>query len=241
MLSEKLQSLPASDKPVVCILSGGLDSTILLYLLKKKYDTVYALSFDYNQRHNFELLCAKRSCNKLGVPFTKLPVGFYGDMLKDVSALASGDVEMPDIKDVLGDPQPVTYVPFRNMLFMTFALSFAEAMGAGHIFIGLQAHDLYMYWDTTMEFVDRLNSVAELNRMHPISIIAPFVELSKKEEIEIGNQLGVPYIDTWTCYAGPNEHGQACGTCPSCAERIKNFYEAGVKDPVSYNVKTPWE
>lgn len=253
MINDMLTGLPDTNKNVICILSGGLDSTILLYLLKKKYgDNVIALSFNYNQRHDYELKCATATCKKTNTPHQIIDIGFFGDVVANVSALSnSKNVDVPNIKDVLGEPQPVTYVPFRNLMFISIALGFAESNDATHVFIGLQAHDLYMYWDTTPDFVERVNSVANLNREHLISIEAPFVDLNKCDEIKIGNELGVDFGDTWTCYTGPcievdnnnfgHFHMLACGTCPSCAERIKNFMDADVKDPVEYKVKTPWD
>lgn len=232
------------DKNVAVILSGGLDSTILTYLLNNVYidGRLTAITFNYNQRHAYELECAARTCQKLNIPQKVIDIGFFGDLVSKVSALSNKkDVAVPNIKDVLGDPQPVTYVPFRNMMFLTLGLSFAEVNNASLLFIGLQAHDLYMYWDTTPEFVERFNHIAALNRQHTIQTCAPFVNLSKKEEIELALELEVPFEDTWTCYAGPDENGAACGKCPSCAERIKNFMDAGVKDPIPYAIDIPWK
>lgn len=242
-ISEVLKRLPGlNGKNKLCILSGGLDSTILLYLLKHKYkDNVLAFSVDYKQRHSIELEMAKKTCEELSVPHMVVPLHFYGDMISKVSSLSDSKiVEMPTIEDVLGQPQPVTYVPFRNLLFTTIALSFAEATQCDSIFIGLQAHDLYSYWDTTPEFIERLNKIADLNRENRIQIYAPFVNLNKKEEIIIGKELGVNFKNTWTCYTGPDENGQACSTCPSCSERIKNFMDAGLIDPIKYKNEIPW-
>lgn len=235
---------PTPPCKVISVLSGGLDSTILTYLLVDCYgaDNVIALSFNYNQRHNIELEKAKITCEKLGIVHKIIDIGFFGDLVSPVCALSDKKVvNVPKIQDVLGDPQPVTYVPFRNMLFLTLAMSFAETNKTGHVFIGLQAHDLYMYWDTTIEFLNKMNEIANLNRQHPIELHAPFVHKSKEEEINWGNSLKVPYEDTWTCYTGPNEKGEACGTCPSCAERIKNFMTSGTKDPINYAIPINWE
>lgn len=190
------------DKTAVVILSGGLDSTILTYLAHRYYgNKLIALSMDYNQRHIVELEKAKITTNKLNIYHQVLPINFFGDLVANVTALSNTrNVDMPNIKEVLGDPQPVTYVPFRNMLFLTLALSFAEANNAQFIYIGLQAHDLYQYWDTSPEFIENMNNVAKLNRKNPIEIRAPFVNLSKEEEINLGKHLNVPFEDTWTCF-----------------------------------------
>lgn len=243
ILNDVLNKLPENNgKKKICILSGGLDSTILLYLLNRKYqNNVVAFTVDYSQKHNIEMEMAKQSTRMLNIPHQIIPMAFYGDIISSVSALSNSEkVEMPTIDDILGDPQPVSYVPFRNMLFSTIAFSFAEAISADKIFIGLQAHDLYSYWDTSPEFIDRLNHIAELNRQNQIEIIAPFVDMSKKDEIIIGKQLNVPLQLTWTCYNGPDQEGRACGKCPSCSERIKNFIDAGLKDPLPYTIDVKW-
>jgi len=245
MIDEVLNRLPelSSGKRVVSVLSGGLDSTIVTYLLVKKYgaENVVALSFNYGQRHTVELEKAAITCSKLGIPHKLLDISFLGKVVENVSALSSsGNVEMPTIEDVLGEPQPVTYVPYRNMILFSIGLSFAESNNAQYVFNGLQAHDEYSYWDTTSEFTSRMNLVSELNRKNEVKVISPFVEFSKKDEILIGEELNVPYFDTWTCYRGEEGHG-ACGKCPSCSERIMNFAKAGIKDPLSYEVPIPWD
>jgi 7-cyano-7-deazaguanine synthase len=149
---------------------------------------------------------------------------------------------MPTIKDVLGDPQPKTYVPFRNMILNSLAFSFAESNKASHVFTGLQVHDEYGYWDTTQKFVDTMNAVASQNRTHKVSLVAPFSHLSKYDEIMIAKELDIPVLFnyTLTCY-NPNEKGESCGTCPSCAERIQNFAKAGMIDPIPYAIEIPWD
>ena len=245
MLKDVLDKLPElnAGKRVVSVLSGGLDSTIVTYTLVEKYgkDNVVALSFNYGQRQTVELEKAKLTCAKLGIVHHIIDIGFLGKVVEKVSALsATGKVEMPTIEQILGEPQPVTYVPSRNAILFFIAASFAESNDAQFIFNGLQAHDEYSYWDTTQEFVKRINSVAELNRKNLIKIISPFVEFSKKDEIQVGQELNVPFIDTWTCYTGDQGHG-ACGKCPSCSERIMNFAKAGIKDPIQYAMEIPWE
>ena len=245
MLKDVVANLPFLDtgKKVVSVLSGGLDSTIVTYTLVEKYgkDNVISLSFNYGQKQSIELEKAKTTCGKLGIAHHIIDISFLGKVVEKVSALSStGSVAMPTIEDILGEPTPKTYVPYRNQILFSIALAFAESNNAKYIFNGLQAHDEYSYWDTTQEFVKRMNSVSELNRKELIKIISPFVEFSKKEEIAVGNELNVPFIDTWTCYAGDNGHG-ACGKCPSCSERIMNFAKAGIVDPIKYEIEIPWE
>lgn len=227
---------------VVSILSGGLDSTILTYQLVKEFgaENVYALTFNYGQRHNIELTKAHLTCGKLGIPLREIDISFLGDVVAPVCSLSAGtEVEMPTIEDVLGDPQPPTYVPYRNMILNSIGFSFAESVGAERIYSGLQVHDEYGYWDTSHSFIDSMNIVSNLNRKNGITLWAPFADMSKAEEIKIGLELGVPFQDTWTCYRGEEGNG-ACGVCPSCSERIMNFAKAGLADPCPYEISIPW-
>lgn len=243
ILKMVLDNLEETNENIVCILSGGLDSTILTYLLVKKFGNkkIFPIIFNYNQRHSFEIEQAVITCDKLDLNYRVINIDFFGDLVSKVSALSNKkEIDMPNIRQVLGDPQPVTYVPFRNMLFITLALSYAESNDCNQVYIGLQAHDLYQYWDTSLEFVYRMNEVTRLNRKHEITIYAPFANFSKKDEILLGQQLNVPFEDTWTCYEGPNKNEEACGICPSCAERIKNFMDAKIKDPIKYSRKINW-
>lgn len=244
-LEQALQSLPETEHNVVSVLSGGLDSTIMTYILAKKYGKhrVFALSYDYGQKQKRELQMAAMTCNYLGgIKHKVLDLGILGDIVKDVSANIGGTkVAMPTIKDVLGDPQPKTYVPFRNMILNSLAFSFAEANKASHVFTGLQVHDEYGYWDTSQKFVDTMNAVASQNRTHKVELLAPFSHLSKEQEIRIAEELGNVRFDfTLTCY-DPDHEGRSCGKCPSCSERVANFAKAGVRDPIPYSIQLDWD
>lgn len=243
-MNEALSKLPDTEHNVVAVLSGGLDSTIMTYLLAKKYgaDRVFALSYNYGQKQKLELEMAAKTCDYIGVAHKVLDLGILGDIAKKISANIGGtDVAMPTIKDVLGDPQPKTYVPFRNMILNSLAFSFAEANKASHVFTGLQVHDEYGYWDTTQKFVDCMNAVADQNRTHKVKLEAPFSQLSKYDEIKIAQEMGgVKFEYTLTCY-NPDEHGNSCGVCPSCSERVANFIKAGVKDPIPYKPGIDWD
>lgn len=244
-LKDTLVSLPDTDKGVVVILSGGLDSSIATMLAVKKYgaNKVTALSFNYGQKQVAELDKAAQLTSTLGVAHKVLDIRYFGELVKPVSAnIAGTDVAMPTIKDVLGDPQPPTYVPFRNALLLTNAFAAAEVAGAEYVFCGLQVHDEYGYWDTSQAFVDSLNAMASHNRQKQIKVLAPFAHLNKKEEIQLAQEMGWEHLlgMTLTCY-NPDEHGHSCGTCPSCAERIMNFAKAGLADPVPYSRHINWE
>jgi 7-cyano-7-deazaguanine synthase len=219
-------------------LSGGLDSSVLTTFLAKHLgpENVYAISFNYNQRHDIELTKAQKTVAKLGVSHKIIDINFLGDLVSGVSAMVKGDVATPTMEDIIGDPQPVTYVPFRNLILASLTMSYAESVGATGIAMGIQNIDAYSYWDTTPAFAEALQNITNLNRKHLIQILTPFVNYTKVEEIELGNEIEVAFEDTHTCY-NPNEAGESCGVCPSCMERLAAFKKAGMVDPVPYQEK----
>ena len=228
---------------VLVVLSGGLDSSVVTMMLVDQYgrDHVKAVTFDYDQKQKIEVLKAKELCAVLYVKHTILDLRVLAEIAKPMSANISGtDIDMPNIKEVLGDPQPVTYVPFRNMILLSLALSHAEVQGCTKVYTGLQVHDEYGYWDTTQKFVDSMNSVATQNRQKRIEILAPFSQMSKADEIEIAIELGQFDLlkHTLTCYEPKGV--LSCGKCPSCAERIMNFMKVGRKDPIPYDIEIDW-
>ena len=218
------------------VLSGGLDSTAALRLSQEQYDEVEAISFDYKQKQRVELELAAKSCARLGVKHQVLDISFLNDINKGFSANTDSDMEMPTIEDVLGEPQPVTYVANRNMILMSIAASYAETRGIERIICGFQVNDTYGYHDTSPIFVQKLNDVLDENRTHKIKIIAPFVEMSKLDELkavmELDGNLDL-FATTITCY-NPDKEGKSCGVCPSCSERLNAFKQIGVKDPIAY-------
>ncbi len=228
---------------VLVVLSGGLDSSVASMMCVDKYgkDNVQAVTFDYNQKQKLEILKATTLCRCLEIEHTILDLSVLGTIAQPMSANISGTaVDMPNIKEVLGDPQPVTYVPFRNMILLSLAMSHAEVQGCNKVITGLQVHDEYGYWDTTQKFVDTMNNVASQNRTHSVSIEAPFSQMSKAEEIEVAIELGQFDLlkHTLTCY--DPQGVLSCGECPSCAERIMNFMKVGRKDPVPYVKDINW-
>ena len=230
-------------KKIALSLSGGLDSTTLLYCLVKKYgeENVFALSFDYGQKQYYELEKAELSCANLGVAHRIADLSYLGDISSAVSSNIRGStIAVPTIREVLGEPQPVTYIPFRNLQFTAILLAFAEANGCEAVALGIQATDLYGYWDTTEAFVQAMQNICDLNRKTKIQLVTPFVTLTKTDEIQIGNEIGVDYSNTLTCY-DPNEDGESCGKCATCSERIKAFATVGVMDTVTYSRHLDWD
>lgn len=244
-LNDALNRLPETDKKVVITHSGGLDSSTAVVLAVEKYgaENVISVGFNYGQKQSVELERATDLCSALGVERHVLDLGILGDVVRSVSAnIAGTDVEMPTIKDILGNPQPPTYVPFRNMVIFSLTAAFAEAKGANKIICGLQVHDEYSYWDTTQRFVDSINNIYNQNRSWPVELIAPFSDLSKTQELELLEELGKTdlLVNSLTCY-NPDEQGRSCGNCPSCAERIHAFMNIGKPDPITYQIDIPWK
>lgn len=221
------------EKAVV-LLSGGLDSSTALYLAKSEGYELHAISFDYGQRHSKELECAKAVAKKAGVVSHKivsLNLGEWGgSSLTDMSmTVEDGNTDRTDI--------PMTYVPARNMVFLSVAASMAEAIGAQHIFIGVSEVDYSGYVDCRQVFIDAMEKAINLGTVmgaeqgKKITIHAPFVSMTKAEEIKLGEKLGVDFGLTWSCYRGGE---RPCGTCDSCLLRAKAFKEAGVIDTSIY-------
>jgi 7-cyano-7-deazaguanine synthase len=217
-------------KRAVILLSGGLDSAVTLWLAKSEGYELYTLSFDYGQRHNKEINAAAKIAELAGVESHRLVSinmdQWGGSSLTDKSIeVEDGDVNRTDI--------PVTYVPARNMVFLSIAASFAEAVEAQNIFIGVSQVDYSGYVDcretfiTAMENAINQGTVMAAEHKKPIKVHAPFIYKTKTEEIQLGAQLGVPFEHTWSCYRGGEK---PCGTCDSCLLRAKAFKEAGVID-----------
>ena len=243
-LSEALNVLPDTDNKVLSVHSGGMDSSIMTMLLVEKYgkDKVETVSYRYGQKQAEELVRAQEFCRTLGILRHELDLTVLGYIAREISAnIVESHIKMPTIKEVLGDPQPKTYVPFRNLILLSMTLAQAEARNCNYIFTGLQVHDEYGYWDTSQKFVDSINAVADQNRTHKVKVIAPFSHLSKYDEIKLCQEMGKEDLleHTLTCY-NPDSEGRSCGKCPSCSERIANFIKAGVRDPIVYVKDLPW-
>ncbi|NQZ57355.1 MAG: 7-cyano-7-deazaguanine synthase QueC [Lentisphaeraceae bacterium] len=223
-------------KKCVILLSGGLDSVSLLYYVAKelKYDEIYTISFNYGQKHSRELKEASWNSEKLSQvkEHRILDLSFMKEILQGTSSLVGDQIEVPDLAAISETEldQPVTYVPNRNMMLLSLAASYAESCGCRDVFYGAQAQDEYGYWDCTVEFLEKINGVLNLNRRDYVTIQAPFISKSKGEVAAIGHRCGVDFAHTWTCYRGGE---RPCGKCPSCVERQIAFEKSGLIDPLN--------
>jgi 7-cyano-7-deazaguanine synthase len=218
----------------VCLLSGGLDSSTCLAFARREGFECYALSFDYGQRHRVELEAARRVAEALGARdhrVAKIDLRVFGH-----SALTD-DIEVPKGRDeaAMGAGIPVTYVPARNTIFLSFALAWAEVLEANDIFIGVNALDYSGYPDCRPEFIHAFEKMANLatkagvEGRTKISVRTPLIALSKAGIVRLGAELGVPFGLTHSCY-DPDPDGRPCGACDSCLLRAKGFREAGIED-----------
>jgi 7-cyano-7-deazaguanine synthase len=224
----------------VILLSGGLDSSTVLYQAKADGCECYALSFDYQQRHRRELQSAQAIAQSAGVKEHRV-VSF--DLRQwGGSALTDNSLDLPEHRSLeeMSQNIPITYVPARNTIFLSFGLSYAEAIGAQRVYVGVNALDYSGYPDCRPDYIQAMEKVFELGTKQGregelIEIVTPLINLKKTAIIELGNQLGVPWNQTWSCYAGGDV---ACGVCDSCQLRLAAFSELGLEDPVSYQEKT---
>ena len=222
----------------ICLLSGGLDSSTCLAVARRDGFDCYALSFDYGQRHRVELAAATNVAKHLGAiehRTVRIDLRAFGG-----SALTS-DIAVPKHESVeeLGIGIPITYVPARNTIFLSYAMAWAEVLECSDIFIGVNAIDYSGYPDCRPEFIEAFERMANLatksgveGRTH-LKIHTPLKELNKAGIVRLGLQVGVDFALTHSCY-DPDETGRPCGQCDSCLLRKKGFEEAGIYDPLPY-------
>lgn len=229
---------PAPTKPAVVLLSGGLDSTTVLAVAKREGYTPYAMTFRYGQRHSVEIDAARRVAGAMGVA---KHVVVDIDLRQWGGSALTDDLDVPKDRDVdhAADEIPVTYVPARNTIFMSFALAWAEVLGADAIFIGVNALDYSGYPDCRPEYVAAFEHMANLataagvQGTQKLRIHAPLQHLTKAQIVALGQELGVDYSLTTSCY-DPAPDGTACGHCDACQLRLRGFAEAGSRDPITY-------
>ncbi len=230
------------NKKAIVLLSGGLDSATTLAMAQDLGFDCYAMTFRYGQRHNVEIECSK----KVAVSFSAkehriidMDLAAFGG-----SALTDMGIDVPKNRDDIAEKVdsnviPITYVPARNTIFLSYALAFAEVIGSFDIFIGVNATDYSGYPDCRPEFIDAFEKMANLATAAVVegkgkyTIHTPIIKLSKSEIIKTGVSLGVDYSLTHSCY-DPAENGNPCGKCDSCQLRLKGFKDANLSDPVEY-------
>ena len=226
-------------KKAVVLSSGGIDSTTAMAIAKDRGFEVYSLSFRYGQRHSVELECAKKVASHLGAKDHKIVDidlrQFGGSALTDDIAVPKHD----SVTQIDQNQIPVTYVPARNTIFLSYAMAWAEVLKAQAIFIGVTAVDYSGYPDCRPQFIDAFQTMANLatktgvTKETVLTIETPLIQMSKSEIITTGHGLGVDYSLTLSCY-DPDDQGRSCGKCDSCLHRIKGFTEAGIPDPTPY-------
>ena len=219
----------------VAIISGGLDSSTVLYKLRSEGEEVRALTFLYGQRHEREVQSAGAICRSLGVDHRLVDLSSLKDLLSS-SALTNVMITVPNVPETSEhyDTLKTTVVPNRNAILLSVAVGYATSLGASRVYYGAHASDRGVYPDCRPEFVDALERALRLGTGNEsLRIVAPFVDMTKGEVVKLGTRLGVPYSLTWSCYKGGDKH---CGVCSSCRERKHAFVEAGVDDPTEYTV-----
>jgi 7-cyano-7-deazaguanine synthase len=220
----------------IVLLSGGLDSSTVLYQARHDGFDCYALSFDYQQRHRRELESAGRVAKAAGAiehRVVSFDLRAWGG-----SALTDRSIDLPQNRDLaqMAEEIPVTYVPARNTIFLSFALAYGEAIDAERIYLGVNALDYSGYPDCRGDYLQAMQTAFDLGTKRgregrPISLTAPLIDLRKTDIIRLGDRLGVNWADTWSCYS---DGEQACGQCDSCRLRLAAFAELGLVDPVPY-------
>ncbi len=233
-------SSPSPARPAVVLLSGGLDSTTVLATARRDGFVLNALTFSYGQRHSAEIEAAKRIARVYAVErhqIVDIDLTVFGG-----SALTA-DIAVPKDRDLAADNEseeiPVTYVPARNTIFLSYALAFAEVIESTDIFLGVNALDYSGYPDCRPEYIAAFEAMANLatragvEGTHRLRVHTPLISLTKAEIIVLGTELGVDYSLTTSCY-DPSADGLACGRCDACQLRLKGFAEAGIDDPIQY-------
>ena len=215
-------------KKCVLIYSGGMDSFTLLNDLIHKGWQVYALSFNYGQRHSKELNYAIRACQLLGVNHKEVDITSVGEVMQGSSLTSDVDVPEGHYEEA---SMKATVVPNRNMIMLSIAIAHAVSTGSDSVFIGAHAGDHAIYPDCRPDFIALMNNVSRVANYDPISILSPYLYRTKGDIARVGKKLGLDYGLAWTCYNGRDK---ACGKCGACQERLEAMADAGINDPMEY-------
>ena len=211
------------------VLSGGLDSTTALYWAKKEYDEVETITFNYGSKHNdIENDYAKKTCEKLGVKNTVIKLDFMNQYFKSDLLKSGGDIPEGYYTE---ENMKSTVVPFRNGIMLAIAAGFAESNDCDVLVLGNHSGDHAIYPDCRPEFIDGIAKAILAGTAKGIKVVSPFCNISKTDIVKIGDELGVDFSLTYSCYKGKETH---CGKCGTCTERIEAFKLAGVQDPTKY-------
>ena len=216
------------SQKVVVIFSGGMDSFTVLNLAVKQGLEVFALSFDYGQKHKKELDYAARACNILGVKHKVVDISAINQLIGGSSLtsdieVAEGHYEEESMKS--------TVVPNRNMILLSMAVGYAVSISASKVYYGAHSGDHAIYPDCRPEFVHKMNDVCAIANYESVEIVTPYLDVSKTAILTAGLEMGLDYNQTWTCYNGRKK---ACGKCGACQERLEAFTENGISDPLEY-------
>ena len=213
---------------VVVIYSGGMDSFTVLNRAIKDGKEVYALSFDYGQRHVKELECASTVCSSLNIKHKVIDISAINQLLAGSSL--TDDIEIPE-GHYEAENMKSTIVPNRNMILLSLAVGYAVSVGAAQVYYGAHSGDHAIYPDCRPEFVEKMNDVCQIANYESVEIFSPYLKVSKTAILADGLAMNLDYSNTWTCYNGRE---QACGKCGACQERLEAFRDNGVVDPISY-------
>ena len=213
---------------VVVIYSGGMDSFTVLNRAIADGKEVFALSFDYGQRHVKELTCASTVCNKLGINHKVVDISSINQLLAGSSL--TDDIEIPE-GHYEAESMKSTVVPNRNMVLISLAVAYAVSVGAEQVYYGAHSGDHAIYPDCRPEFVEKMNDVCKIANYESVEIFSPYLKVSKTAILTDGINMGLDYTDTWTCYNGREK---ACGKCGACEERLEAFTDNNTIDPIPY-------
>jgi 7-cyano-7-deazaguanine synthase len=213
---------------VVVIYSGGMDSFTVLNRALTDGKEVFALSFDYGQRHVKELACASKVCKRLGVNHKVVDISSINQLLAGSSL--TNDIEIPE-GHYEAESMKSTVVPNRNMVLISLAVAYAVSVGAEQVYYGAHSGDHAIYPDCRPEFVEKMNDVCKIANYESVEIFSPYLTVSKTAILTDGITMGLDYSDTWTCYNGREK---ACGKCGACEERLEAFADNNTVDPIPY-------
>ena len=227
-MTEKAMTNEEMAEKVVVIYSGGMDSFTVLNRALKDGKKVYALSFDYGQRHVKELECAASVCKSLKIDHKIIDISSINQLLAGSSL--TDDIEIPE-GHYESENMKSTVVPNRNMILLSLAVGYAVSVGAAQVYYGAHSGDHAIYPDCRPEFVQKMNEVCQIANYESVEIFSPYLAVNKAAILANGLDMGLDYSDTWTCYNGRTK---ACGKCGSCQERLEAFSENKMVDPISY-------